>query len=226
MGLSETFKKSFVAGIALVAPLLVTVVAFQIIFGWLRGLLNPIIEATGLIGLAGNVEIAAEVGALLILFGIIAVLGYVAQRSAGRYVFDTIDRVVGVIPMVSVVYNGVRQVSDALTRQQNRFESVVLVEHPREGLYTFGFVTAESPAAAVTAVGQDAFNVYLPGSPNPTQGRLVVVPEDQVRDVDISVSRAIRLLVTTGIAEESEELEQLHEEVREDPGNVDIDDAF
>jgi len=228
MGLSETVKKSFIAGIALIAPLLVTLVAFQILFGWLRGILNPIIQRTGLIDLTANVEIVAEIAALIILVLGIAVLGYVAQRSAGQYLFATIDRAVGLIPMVSVVYNGVRQVSDALTKRQNRFESVVLVEHPRDDIYAFGFVTADSPGEAVETIGRDAFNVYLPGSPNPTQGKLAVIPEDQIHSVDISVSRAIRLLVTTGIAEEQEELEQLHEDVREELAeeDVSVEDAF
>ncbi len=228
MGSVETVKKSFIAGVALIAPLLVTLVAVQILFGWLRGILDPIIQQTGLAALTANVEIVAELVALIVLVLAIAVLGYVAQRSAGQYVFGMIDRLVGLIPMVSVVYNGVRQVSDALTKRQNRFESVVLVEHPREGIYAFGFVTAGSPKEAITTIGRDAFNVYLPNSPNPTQGKLAVVPEDQVHSVDISVSRAIRLLVTTGIAEEPEEMEQIHEDVREELGEEDIDleDAF
>lgn len=223
MGLSETLKRSLVAGIALLAPLLVTVVAIRLIFGWLRGLLDPIIQGTGLISLTGNIEIAAEVGALLILLLGIAIMGYLTQRSAGAYVFGALDRLVGVIPIVSVVYNGVRQVSDALTKQDSRYKSVALVEYPREGVYSFAFITAETPERVAEPTGTDTFNVYLPGSPNPTQGRLILVPEDQLYELDINVSRAIRLLVTTGIAENEEEMQQLHEEVRAELAEEDID---
>jgi uncharacterized membrane protein len=214
MAFSDTLKKSFIAGLALVAPLVVTVVAFQLIFSWLRGILNPIIDGTGLVQLTGNVEIAAEIAALLILFGIIAFLGYLAQRSLGAYAFSIVDRIIGLIPMVSVIYSSVRQVSDALVSQESRYDTVALVEYPRDGLYVLGFVTSESPNAVVNALGEDAYNVYLPNSPNPTQGHFTLVPDDQVLELDLSVSRAIRLLVTTGIAEKEEELESFQEDVK------------
>jgi uncharacterized membrane protein len=222
MALSDTLKKSFVAGLALVAPLVVTFVAFRLIFGWLRGVLNPIIDGTSLVELTGNVEIAAEILALFILFGIIAALGYIAQRSLGSYAFGLVDRLIGLIPMVSVIYSSVRQVSDALVSQESRYESVALVEYPREGLYVLGFVTSESPKAVVDALGGDAYNVYLPNSPNPTQGHFTLVPSDQVLELDMNVSRAIRLLVTTGIAEQEEELESFQRDVREELEAEDI----
>lgn len=222
MGLTDTLKKSFVAGLALVAPLLVTIVAFQLILSWLRGFLNPIIENAGLIEITGNVEIAAQIGALLILIGIIAVLGYLAQRSFGAYAFDLFDRVIGLIPMVSVIYSSVRQVSDALVNQESRYESVALVEYPRDGLYVLGFVTSESPAAVTAALAEDAYNVYLPNSPNPTQGHFTFVPADRVIETDLSVSRAIRLLVTTGIAENQQELESFQQEVKDHLEDADV----
>lgn len=222
MGLSETLKKSLIAGIALIAPLVVTLVAVRLIFGWLRGILNPIIESTGLVNLAGNIEIVAEVGALLILLLGITLLGYLAQRSGGARLFDLFDRLVGIIPMVSVVYSSVRQVSDALTKRKSRYESVVLVEYPREDLYVLGFVTSDSPEAVTDALGTEAYNVYIPNSPNPTQGRFMMVPTDQVTDIDMSVSRSIRLLVTTGIAEDQEELEQFQHEMEAELEDEDI----
>ena len=222
MGLSETVKKSLIAGLALVAPLVVTLVAIRLIFGWLQGILNPIIEGTGLVAFAGNIEILAEVGALLLLLLGITMLGYLAQRSGGARLFDLFDRLVGIIPMVSVVYSGVRQVSDALVKRESRYESVVLVEYPREGLYVLGFVTSESPDAVTDALGTDAYNLYVPNSPNPTQGRFMLVPTDQVIDLDMSVSRSIRLLVTTGIAENQEELEQFQHEMEAELEDEDV----
>lgn len=215
MGLSDTLKKSLIAGIALVAPLVVTLVAIRLIFSWLRGILNPIIQGTGLATLTGNIEIAAEIGALCILLLGITVLGYLAQRSGGARLFDLLDRLIGIIPMVSVVYSSVRQVSDALVKRESRYESVVLLEYPRDGLYVLGFVTSESPEAVTDALGREAFNVYIPNSPNPTQGRFMLVPTDEVIELDMSVSRSIRLLVTTGIAENQEELEEFQHDMEE-----------
>jgi len=223
MELRTTLKNSFIAGLVLLAPLLVTVIALRIVLGWLRGLLGPLIDGTRLVAYVGDVELAAELLAIAIVVVTIAFVGYVAQRQVGSRAIDTLDRIVGVIPMVSVIYSSVRQVSNALLRQRTRYDRVVLVEYPRTGLYGLGFVTAESPATVVDALGEDAVNVYLPHSPNPTNGKLVVVPESDIRELDMSVSRGIRLLVTTGIAEDERELAALQEEVQDDLEDQDID---
>lgn len=212
MGFSETVKSSFVAGLALVAPLVVTLVAAQLVFGWLRGVLNLIIGSTGLASLTGNVEIVAELGALGILLAGIAVLGYLAQRSVGIGLFRLFDRLVGLIPMVSVIYGGVRQVSDALVKRESNYERVVLVEYPREGVYSLGFVTSEAPGVVTDGMGRRSMGVYLPNSPNPTQGHFTLIPNEDLVELEMSVSRAVRLLVTTGIAESQAELEQFRDE--------------
>lgn len=214
MGVTQTLKKSLVAGIVLVAPLVVTYVALQFVFSWLRGFLDPIIQETGLIEIAASVEILAEIVALVMLLAFIALLGYLAQRSLGAWIFDLFDRLIGLIPIVSVIYGSVRQVSDALINQESRYESVVLVEYPRDGLYVLGFITSESPSSIERSVGSDLYNVYLPGSPNPTQGNLALIPEDQVIELDVSVSRAIRLLVTTGIADKEKDLEEFQQDIQ------------
>lgn len=223
MDLQKTLKNSFVAGLILLAPLLVTIITLQIVLGWLRGLIGPVIDETRLVAYIGDVELAAELLAIAIVVVAIALVGYLAQRRLGSYLFETLDRLIGLIPVVSVVYSSVRQVSNALTSQRTRYESVALVEYPRTGLYGLGFVTAESPATVVNTLGESAVNVYLPNSPNPTNGQLLMVPDSQIRELDMSVSRGIRLLVTTGIAEDERELAALQQEVEDDLEKQDID---
>ncbi|MFT4923236.1 MAG: putative membrane protein [Haloarculaceae archaeon] len=226
MGVAKTLKKSLIAGIVLVAPLVVTYVALQFVFSWLRGFLDPIIEETGLVDITASVEILAEIVALVMLLAFVALLGYLAQRSVGAWVFGLFDRAIGLIPIVSVIYGSVRQVSDALVNQQSRYENVVVVEYPRQGLYVLGFITSESPSPLEAAVGTDLYNVYLPGSPNPTQGNFVLVPTERVTEVDLGVSRAIRLLVTTGIADREQDLQKFQEDVKErlDEQDVGLED--
>lgn len=222
MGLADAFKSSLVAGLALIAPLVVTFVAIRLVFGWLRGVLDPIIQETGLVELSGNIEILAEVAALCILLVGIAILGYLAQRSVGIGVFGLFDRLVGLIPMVSVIYSSVRQVSDALVKRESQYDTVALVEYPREGIYSLGFVTSESPTPVTDALGRPAYNVYLPNSPNPTQGHFALIPADELVELDMSVSQSVRLLVTTGIAEDEEELEQFQQDVQSELGDEDV----
>jgi len=225
MALVDEIKSGFVAGLALVAPLFITIVAFQLVFGWLRGIIDPIVEGAGLQRFTGNVPYLAEVIAVVLLVLAVAVLGYVAQRRLGAFIFGIIDRGLARVPVFSVIYTGVRQVADALTSQQSRYEKVGLVEYPREGLYALGFITSESPVAVEDETGVETYNVYLPSSPNPTQGKFALVPEDEIRELDMTVSQGIRLLVTTGIAEDRQGMEELQATVSHD-GALDLEQAL
>ena len=213
MGLGDRLKTAFVAGLALIAPLFITLVAFQLLFSWFQGVIDPVVAGTGLGRLTGEAPYITEVLALLLLVLAVTAIGYLAQRSLGQYVFDLVDRGLARIPVFSVIYTGVRQVSDALMSQQSRFERVVMVDYPREGIYSLGFVTAESPAAVEAKTGVETFNVYFPHSPNPTQGHFRLVPAEEITELDMSVSAGLRLLVTTGIASEQSEMAELRDAV-------------
>lgn len=196
------------AGLFLVAPLVVTIVALRLLIGWLSGFVDPIVSATALAQYTGNITLVAQLVTFLTMLLVITTLGYLAQRSVGEWAFAWFDRVFGIVPVVRVIYTSVRQMTEALRNRENRYEDVVLIEYPREGLFAIGFVTGESPASTQSATGK-AFNVFVPHSPNITGGRLVLVPEDTIHEVDISVRRAIRLLMTTGIAEEQSDVDAL-----------------
>ncbi|MFW5955793.1 MAG: DUF502 domain-containing protein [Halorhabdus sp.] len=204
----QTIRRSFVAGLFLVAPLVVTIVALRLLVGWVSGFVDPIVEATALSRFTANITVIAQVITFLALGVMLTVLGYLAQRSIGQWLFDWFDRVFGIVPVVRVIYSSVRQMTNALRNRENRYENVVLVEYPRDGVYAIGFVTAESPEA-IQAVAGAAYNVFVPHSPNVTGGRLLLVPAEDVYELDISVRRAIRLLMTTGMAEEQSGVEAL-----------------
>lgn len=208
MSVRSELKGSFVAGLLLVAPLAVTVFVIRVAFQWLTGIVNPVVAGTRLTNYTGNQLLAQLLAAVLIAVFIVSV-GFLAERSVGRRLFGGFDRLVGIVPLVSTVYVGVRQVGDALTERGSRYDRVVFVEYPREGLYSIGFVTGDGPGPATEAAGEPTHNVFLPNSPNPTAGRLVVVPGSQVHETDMSVRRGIRLVMTTGMADTEAEVEAL-----------------
>lgn len=216
MALADRLKRGFVAGLTLVAPLFITIVAFQLLFSWLQGVIDPVVVGTGLERYTGNIPYLAEAIALVLLVAAVTALGALTQRRLGAYVFSVVDRGLARVPVFSVIYTGVRQVADALTSQQSRYERVVMVEYPRDGLYALGFVTSGSPVAVEEETGTETYNVYLPGSPNPTQGHFVLAPETELTELDMSVSKGIRLLVTTGIAEEHADVADLHATIEPD----------
>lgn len=212
MDLRTTFRNSFLAGVLLVAPLAVTAFVLQFVFARLVGLLDPIVQGTRLTRYTANDILAAQLLAAVSLVVGIALLGYLAQRSLGQRAVRAFDRLVGVIPLVNVVYTGVRQVSNALADRNDRYESVVLVEWPKEGIYAIGFRTGTAPSAVEQVAGGEVANVFLPHSPNPTGGKLALIPVDRVHETDMSVRHGLRLLVTTGMADTEAEFEQLREE--------------
>jgi uncharacterized membrane protein len=206
-------RNSFVTGLLLVAPLAVTVFVLQFVFTRLTGILDPVVATTRLDALTANNLLLAQVLAAILLVLLVAALGFLAQRSGGERAVDGFDRLVSLVPLVNVVYTGVRQVSDALTAGEGRYQKVVLVEYPRLGIYSLGFVTGDGPAEADTLAGDDTHFVIVPHSPNPTAGQLIVVPEANIHETEMSVKRALRLLVTTGVAESEDDLAELTEEV-------------
>jgi len=205
-------RNSFITGLILIAPLVITVIVLQFLLGWLTGFVSPVVDATDLAQITGEIEFLAQLLALAILVVLIILVGLLAQWGIVDRFSGGFGRVIGVIPMVRVIYASVRQVSNSLMSSGSRYESVVLVEWPREGAYSIGFVTAESPEP-VQAITGEAYNVYIPNSPNPTNGNLALFPEEEVQEIDMSVRRGIRLMVTTGMAETSEDLEELEAEV-------------
>lgn len=203
MALSDSFRRSFVAGLILLAPLVVTVYVLRVLAVWSLAFVNPLVRSTRLAQYTANIELVAQVVAVVVIVAAVTLLGFAARWSVGRRVFGRVGRVVNIIPLVNVIYAGVRQVATALVERETAYEQTVLVEYPREDNYAIGFVTGESPAAVEAVTGEPALNVFLPNSPNPTGGRLVVLPTSQVHEIDLSVRRALRLVVTTGIGDET-----------------------
>ena len=212
MNWNHRLRNSFITGLILIAPLVITIIVLQFLLGWLTGFVSPVVDAINLAQVTGNIEFLAQLLALAILVLLILLLGLFAQWGLVDRFSGGFGRVISVIPMVRVIYASVRQISNSLMSSGSRYESVVLVEWPRKGTYAIGFVTAESPGPVQTITGE-AYNVYIPNSPNPTNGHLMMLPDEEVHEIDMSVRRGIRLMVTTGMAETSEDLEELEAEV-------------
>lgn len=204
MTLSSRLKSSFVAGLILVAPFVLTLFILKIAAGWLLQIIDPIVEETDLAGFVGGDVLLAQVLAGLLLVVLLIVLGYLTQIAVARHLFGNFGRAVNVIPLVSTIYGGIKQVAESLVNSDTAFESVVLVEYHRQGVYSIGFITGEGPEAASDDAGEPVYNVYLPKSPNPTTGDLALVPESELVETDLSVRKGMRTLVTTGMGEDTE----------------------
>lgn len=199
MGLVPSLKRSFVAGVLLVAPLVVTAYVLRTLVDWLFVLIEPVARAIGVGGLAGGVSILGQLSAAVLIVAVVTLLGAIASNRWGGRAFGGLGRIVDIVPLVNTIYGSVRQVATALGNRESAYDRVVLVEYPRTGLHVIGLVTGDPPDATRAEVGDDALAVFLPNSPNPTGGRLLVVPAEDVREIDMSVRAALRFIVTTGM---------------------------
>lgn len=204
MRISAAIKKSFVAGLILITPLVVTLFILRILANWLLQFVNPVVQGTRLTQYTGNIEAVAQILAVVLIVTAITFLGYLAQKAVGQRMFGNVGRIVNFIPLVNTIYTSVRQVADSLVNRETAYESVVLVEYPRKNVYSIGLVTGKSPTAIEEFRDQEVYNVFLPHSPNPTAGRLVLLPADQIHETDMSVRHGMRLILTTGIGSDEE----------------------
>jgi uncharacterized membrane protein len=188
-------RTGFVSGLVVVAPLVVTWLLLSILYGWIVGTLEPFL---GLV--SGDVRTVQKALAVLVLVSVITLLGVAVRYGAGNELVVKFDHVMERVPVVRTIYSPTREASTALLKHGDQFERVVLVEWPREGVWTVGFVTDETPERLASHLsGEDYVDVYIPMSPNPMGGYLTIVPRSQVTATDLSVTEGLRIVVTTGL---------------------------
>ena len=143
-------------------------------------------------------------GVLLTLL-ILLVVGATASNFAGRKLVQWGDRLVSRIPVVRSIYSSVKQVSDTLFSESgNAFRTAVLVQWPREGVWTVAFITG-TPGGEVAAYLRDEFvSVYVPSTPNPTGGYFVMVRKSDSVDLDMSVDAAHKYIISMGVVAPSD----------------------
>jgi uncharacterized membrane protein len=202
MNLIGRIRRSFLTGLVLITPLAVTVFVLQFVFARVTGVLDPVIQGTRLTNYTANNQLVAQVLAAVLIAVAIAALGFVASWGIGKRLFGGLERGLRLVPLVRTIYFGVQQVGESLVERASGYDSVVLVEFPRNGTYSLGFVTNRAPRSVRRATGEDAYNVFVPNSPNPTAGALVMLPGEDIHELDMPVRKGLRLLVTTGLSAE------------------------
>ncbi|MCG8099482.1 MAG: DUF502 domain-containing protein, partial [Candidatus Thiodiazotropha taylori] len=132
---------------------------------------------------------------LVILF----ITGLVAANLFGRRLVKLWEALVARIPLVRSVYSAVKQLVETMFADNGRsFRKVVLVEFPRRGLWTLAFLTNEESGPIQEALGRELVSVYIPTTPNPTGGYFVLLPKEEVRELDMSVDDGLKMLLSMG----------------------------
>ena len=139
------------------------------------------------------------VGALLTLL-VIFLTGVLTANFLGQRLLKLWEQVLARIPIFNTVYSSVKQVSDTLLSPQgNAFRKALLVEYPRRGCWTIGFLTGTPAQEIQQHIEDDMVSLYVPTTPNPTSGFFLMVPRADTRELDMSVDEALKYVVSMGV---------------------------
>jgi uncharacterized membrane protein len=201
-------RRSFGAGVIVLVPLLLTIWIIEQLFNLLSGVLyGPIslifggaeqLEDPLLLGL--RVEHLVPVLSILALLLIIFLLGLLARNVLGARALAFGDRVLTRIPIIRRVYTAVSQISEAfLSSKKGAFKRAVLFEYPRRGMWSVGFVTNDEASNALQNMPPDDYYfIFLPTTPNPTSGFMLIIPRKDCVDLAMPVEDALKLIISGG----------------------------
>lgn len=193
-----TFRNAFISGALLLAPLIVTVWAFSQIIDLVGGTVRPLYQdylPEALRTMPFFWDLVGTVVVILLVTG----FGFLSSYVFGKYFLSVGERALQRVPGVGVVYNSVKQIVATFGSQnRNVFSKVVMVEYPRKGMWTLGFLTNKAQGEAQSAVGTDTWTVFVPTTPNPTSGFLLMLPRHEVVELEMSVGDGMKMIISGG----------------------------
>jgi len=189
-------RRYLVAGLLVWMPLGVTLLVIRLLVSWLDGSLLLIPEPYRPDSLLGfHIPGLGVLLSLLIVF----VTGVLVANLFGRSLVSLWEHLLARIPLVRSVYSGAKQLAETLFNDGGEsFRKVLLVEFPRPGLWTLAFQTGTDVGEAQQKTGRDVLNVYVPTTPNPTGGYFVMVPKEDVVELEMSVDDGLKMLMSMG----------------------------
>jgi uncharacterized membrane protein len=193
-----TFRNAFFSGALLLAPLIVTLWALSKFIDMVGGTFRPLYEdylPQSLQRLPFFWDLLATGVVILLVTG----FGYLSNYVLGKYFLGVGERAIRRIPGVGTVYNSVKQVV-ATFGTQNRalFNKVVMIEFPRKGAWSVGFLTNTAQGEPQAAAGPVMWTVFIPTTPNPTSGFMILVPRDEVIELNMTVGDGMKLIISGG----------------------------
>ncbi len=194
----------FIQGLLALLPVFVSIWVFMIFFRFIEGILDNVFFFVPQEYL-GTKSIVYLIKALsfILLVGLITAFGIMVRTVAGRIFLSVTDFIFMHIPGLRPIYKAVRQVIESFSsNKKSFFSNPVLIEYPSKGIWTIGFNTGEVPADFMPEATEKRYSVFIPTTPNPTSGFLMIVTEDQIRPLDMKTEKAMQYLLTGGVVKE------------------------
>jgi len=202
------WRANFFTGLAVLLPAVVSVAVIFWLFFTISGITDTLLifipriythESFGGEAGAGPMHWYWSLVALLVAILITSTVGLLTRNYLGNKLIEWVDASLLRVPILNKIYGAIKQVNDAFSSgSKNSFKTVVMVEFPHPGMRSVGFLTSEVHEEIQQRTSEKMVCVFIPTTPNPTSGFLVLVPESRVTKLDMSVADGIKFIVSLG----------------------------
>jgi uncharacterized membrane protein len=200
------WRGNFLTGLAVLLPALITLAIVKWLFGTVANLtdtlllpLKFILQRNQIYGPNGDMYWYWSIVALVLAVVLIGLVGLLARYYVGKQAIAWLDSTMLRVPLLNKIYGTIKQVNEAFSSgKKSAFKTVVLVEFPREGMHSIGFITSEQHDEVQARTKEKVVCVFVPTTPNPTSGFLVLVAEDKVTKLNMSVADGIKYIISLG----------------------------
>ena len=140
---------------------------------------------------------------IIISIIIITLIGGISLSFLGKKIIDLINTLLKKIPILRTIYTAIGQMTQSLTQKDNNQKSVVLLEYPRKGVWAVGFATKDNKGLISKKTNEDLVNVFVPTTPNPTSGFLLMLPRKDLIFLNVSFEQASKFIVSAGTSSDN-----------------------
>lgn len=197
----SSIRRAFFSGVVLLAPLGITF----FVFNWLVLKIGGSFKAKVFFFLPLEIltdpklVLFWDLMATLIVVLLVTLLGFFSRYFVAKYLWSIGERLLDSLPVINTVYTSVKQIIETFSTQNRAiFQKVVLIEFPRVGTYAIGFLTSHSKGEIKDKTNTPLKNIFVPTTPNPTSGFLVMLPADQVKELDMSIGEGMKFIISGG----------------------------
>jgi uncharacterized membrane protein len=204
----KKLKSLFITGLITILPVLITFNILSWIFKFLNRYLSQNVVVKEMVSHLMTYEIYSEfitqiivysLAVIIILLAII-ITGLAMKNVIGKKIAKFVDKLLSNLPLIKPIYTTILQIRELMfTSSTKAYQKVVMIEYPRKGLYSLGFLTnRENKLFEEILEGKKLLNIFVPTSPNPTSGMFIMVEVTEVKELDIKIEDAIKLIISGG----------------------------
>ena len=203
-GSIAAWRANFFAGLAVVLPAVVSISILVLLFGTVANITDTLLfflprSWTHKAGGDGPIYWYWSCAALLWAILLTSLIGRFARYYMGQRLIELMDLTLLRVPLLNKIYSTLKQVNEAFSpHNKSAFRQVVMIEFPRAGMHSIGFITSEQNSEIQAKTAEKVVGVFVPTTPNPTSGFLVLVPEHSVTRLDMSVADGIKFIISLG----------------------------